>query len=173
MTPAQLKVLDAVRVRIDAGFTPTHAEIGRACGVTSQAVGYTLRQLVEMGHLSRHPRRHRAIALPDRPDLRTVSSEHLQAELARRGVTFGAIDGYHRPTMARGSVTCAADCCQQTVRRGHLFCRQHWFALPVDLQRRILSAFGAQDVEAYELAVTEARDRLDGSYFQRRDAERG
>ena len=167
MTPAQAKVLDAVRERIDAGLSPSQAEIGRACGVTRQAAASAVDRLVQLGHLRRLPRRDRAIALPDRPDLRTVSSDELSAELARRGKTFGAIGGYARSMMARGAVTCAADCCQVPVRRGHLFCRDHWFKLPQDLRERILGAFGAKDHQAYEGAVTEARDRIDGCFAQR------
>ena len=54
MTPAQAKVLDAVRERIDAGLSPSQAEIGRACGVTRQAAASAVDRLVQLGHL-RHP----------------------------------------------------------------------------------------------------------------------
>lgn len=171
MTPNQQKVLDVVRDLVDAGIDPTFEQVARSCGVTRPAATAAVDRLVDAGFLRRIPRRHRSIALADRPDLRAVSSEQMLAELARRGRTFDAIGGYRRPSNW-GGVSCAADCCQQTVRRGHLFCRDHWFALPGDLQKRILSTFGAKDAEGYEMAVTEARDRLDGSYFQRRDVER-
>jgi DNA-binding MarR family transcriptional regulator len=167
MTPTQAKVLDIVRERLDAGLSPSFGEVADACGVTRPTATEAVSRLVEAGYLRRVARRHRSIALADRPDLRAVSSEQLAAELARRGKTFGAIGGYNRPTMARGAVTCAADCCQVPVRRGHLFCRDHWFALPEQLRQRILASFGAKDVEGYEMAVTEARDRLDGSFAQR------
>lgn len=170
MTPQQLSVLDALRVRIDAGFTPSLDELGRAVGRSKTAVFKTIGELEQAGVIGRRPGKSRSLTITGRPDLRLASTEAMEAELARRGRSFRALSGSvsYAP---RGSVTCAADCCQQRVRRGHLFCRDHWFALPGDLREQILATFGAKDVPGYEQAVTEARDRLDGSYYQRRDVE--
>lgn len=38
-------------------------------------------------------------------------------------------------------VTCALGKCGAPVRRGQLFCRNHWFALPGEMRRSILITF--------------------------------
>lgn len=175
MTPAQLKALDYIRDLSSAGITPTMREIATRLDLSGPSGAKRVVDcLVDSGHLTRRPGRTRGLEIAGQPDLRVVPTEAMIAELGRRGKSLDALRGGPRTNMGRYVATCAADCCQIEVRRGHLFCRQHWFSLPDSLQKRILAAFGADDGDAYELAITEARDRIDGSYFQRRDVrERG
>ncbi|MEJ3957010.1 hypothetical protein WGW24_09390, partial [Campylobacter jejuni] len=42
-----------------------------------------------------------------------------------------------RPRRRAGDVSCAVDCCSTTVPRGHLFCRDHYWAIS-ELTRREL-----------------------------------
>jgi len=162
MTPNDVKVLDFVRVQIAvAGFAPTIREIGAHLGVKGRAPAHQIvDRLVREGHLNRLPHRERGLRLADTPDLRAAPTDALRAELARRGATLDALRDAPRGQFRRGAVTCAADCCQDEVRRGQLFCRRHWFLLPFSLRQDILAAFGAGDAGKYQLFVTEARDRI-------------
>ena len=172
MTPTAMKALDIVRDRIETiGVPPTLGEIGHACGCSRPAARQLLRSLEDSGFVRVTPAKHRGIALADRPDLRKATTASIMAELARRGKTLEGLSGRAPVNYARGAVTCAGDACFVEVQRGMLFCREHWFSLPRELRDRILATFGAKDIDGYQDAVTEARGRIDGSYFQRREAE--
>ena len=159
MTPDQVKTLDFVRDRIErAGFAPTQCEIAEAIGTSRPTAMQHVHQLAQLGLLRRQPHRHRGLDLADRPDLRAVGTDALRAELARRGKTMDALSD--RTPRSWGGRPCAADCCEDRVGRGHLFCRDHWFAIPEDLRGAILNAFGAKDERGYGDAVAEARDFL-------------
>lgn len=172
MTPSQLRVLDLVRERITGtGYAPTIREIVAVVGGGVGGVHKIVDDLVAAGHLARSVGEVRGLRLVDMPNLRVVGTAALRAELARRGVTMEAL--MPRETKAVGrwgarSVTCAADTCGNAVRPGMLMCRTHWFALPRDLQDRIKQTFARRDVDAYQAAVTTARDLIDGGSWGRR-----
>lgn len=158
MTPQQLKILDCVRDMRAAGISPTIREIARQVGLSGPSNAHTLvGRLVDSGHLTRRAGRTRSIEIAGAPDLRLADTAAMLAELGRRGKSLDALRDGGRVNMGRHAVTCAAHRCHIEVRRGHLFCREHWFALPSALRARILDAFGAKDTAAYERAVTEAR----------------
>ena len=64
----------------------------------------------------------------------------------------------------RGDVPCAHDGCSLTVERGHLYCRGHWYALPLALRERLIVANRRRDHAAYQEAFSEAQLRLDGTW---------
>jgi SOS-response transcriptional repressor LexA len=163
MTPAQLKALDFVRDRItEAGFSPTFKEIAEHCGNTPTAAFLLVERLVENGYLRRDGKKHRALALADRPDARLLSTDAIQSELARRGLTLEALESGTRRVFAKGAVTCAADTCFNEVTPGRLFCLTHWRRLPHQLQQDILTAHRRRDRERYQVFVSQARDIADG-----------
>lgn len=128
MTPRQVEVLDFIRDRITgAGFAPTYQEIGARFDTTKANAHRYVEQLERAGKVRRLPNRDRGIELSgDTVDLLTVDTELLRAELARRGVTPGALlRPAHRPR-GGGSTPCAALGCDVPVRRGHAFCWNHW-----------------------------------------------
>ena len=167
MTPLEQRALDYVREHIArAGFAPSVRETGERIGLrSSNGAHRVLSSLVAQGLLRKTGSGARNLALADQPDLQAVPTDLLRAELARRGMTLEALQRparRARPAMGRDTARCAADTCCSPVQRGHLFCRPHWFSLPDDLRGRILAAFGAGDADAYQDAVAEARDRVDG-----------
>ncbi|RIA44081.1 hypothetical protein DFR49_2318 [Hephaestia caeni] len=161
MTPAELKTLDYVRETIAGlGYAPTLAEIGAQVGISTGAAGRIVGRLADDGKVVRDYYRHRSLRLPEAPDLTTIPTVALRAELGRRGETFDGIATFERRVFGR-AVSCAADSCQIEVKRGQLFCRRHWFSLPLSLQQDIKRAFAAKDTGKYQVFVSEARDRID------------
>nr|WP_277991073.1 helix-turn-helix domain-containing protein [Sphingomonas panni] len=158
MTPTQLAVLDHVRERLtNIGHCPTVREIADHVGCGVSNAHRLIEKLVEQGALRRTADKARSLALPDRPDLRSVGSDVLHAELARRGETLEALSYGQR--LAFGRVrTCAVDGCVQMVTPGHLMCRAHWWALSPELQTAIKDAHAAQNLPTYRRLVVEARD---------------
>lgn len=160
LTAHHLAVLDWVREFIaPLGLSPSLRVIAQQFGVSRTAAHRTVQVLIAAGKLRRV---NGELRLVDRPDLRAVPTDELAAELDRRGVSLAALNPRGPAAYARGSVSCAADSCAVAVKRGHLFCREHWFQLPGGLRDRILRSFGARDVPAYQDAVAEARDLIDG-----------
>lgn len=161
MTPLELKALDYIRERVALGVPPTLDEISNHTGICSKSHAHRVVTSLELqGKLSRMPHRARGLTLGDQPDLTAAPTEQLKAELARRGVTLEALAAPTRMAFGR-AVSCAADCCQVQVKRGHLFCRGHWFSLDQSLRDGILAAYGAKDVTRYQELVTRARDIID------------
>ncbi|WP_425230243.1 LexA family protein [Sphingomonas sp.] len=162
MTPGQTRVLDYVRELIAvAELTPTYREIAARFGFSIPHAYSVVAALVASGHLELGPDKVRRIRLPGQPDLRGVPTDNLAAELARRGKTLASLEP-SAPRAYGRAVTCAADTCGNTVQRGHLMCRPHWFALPPELRTRILQANSRRDRVAFERAVTQAKDLIDG-----------
>jgi hypothetical protein len=159
MTPAELRTLDFVGDFIDrTAISPTCTEIARHLGVSPPRAWKLAQALVDQGALTKRPHGHRALGLPGAPDLRVVPTSRLQAELGRRGVTMNALAEPQLRDHSRHAVTCAVDFCPVPVRRGHLMCRRHWFAVPFDMREGIKQAFGAQDEQAYGDLVYQARE---------------
>jgi len=168
MTPVQERALAYIRDYIGrAGFSPSYTDVARHLGLVSKSnVHRIVQALCEAGHIRTRPHRARSIELVDRrEDLRAVPLDALRAELARRGLTFDALASAPKP-LAKGSATCAAECCQLVVEEGMLFCRPHWADLPRDLRDDIWKAFRRKDRERFEMLVTEARE-LVGLRYER------
>lgn len=85
MTPELLQLLDMIRERIErTGIAPTYQQMMDALGMRSKSgVFKMVARLVDAGHLVRSPRIHHGIALPG-ADPRSISTDRLRAELARR-----------------------------------------------------------------------------------------
>lgn len=163
MTPRQLEIFDFVRERIDMlGVSPTYQQIADHFGMTKSNAFAHVEELIGDGLLARTrargDKRKNSLIPVGVPDVRRVPTSRIQSELARRGLTFEALDSGVRKAFAKGAVTCAADCCDNEVRRGQLFCLKHWRAVPCDLQDAILSAHRRRDRDGYQAAVAEARD---------------
>lgn len=160
MTPQQVATLDFARDRIsETGYSPTVREVATHLRVSTSAAQSLVDALVDGGQLLRAPGRPRGLSLPG-VDLRLVGSSALRAELARRGET---LEGLGARQIAYGTArTCAADTCGSQVRPGHLFCLEHWRALPVDLRFAILGAHRRRDREQLQSLVADARDIADG-----------
>lgn len=157
MTPRQLKVLDLIREHITVrGYSPTFDEIAREVGSFKAQIHDDVEALVDNGLLNRQPRRRRGLTLPGTSDLRPVPTEALQAELARRGVTLGALDRAPRP-MGRGIAFCAADGCDEVVQRGHLMCYPHWSLLSRDTQDGLKRAHARRDIGAFSALMLQAK----------------
>lgn len=160
MTPRELQTLDYIRLRLENGVQPTFREIANSLNLSGPSYAFRLVEgLIERGHLYRAPGRHRSLTLPGMPDLKAATSDALRAELARRGELIETRER-HLPAYGRAA-SCAADTCGAAVRRGHLFCRPHWFALPHPLRDDILRAHAARDTRRYQTLVAEARDVAD------------
>ncbi|MEO7688782.1 MAG: hypothetical protein ABIS51_05805 [Sphingomonas sp.] len=164
MTPQGLETLDFVRVHIQRmGVGPRYQEIGEAFGIGPVAAFYRVEKLVEAGQLQKGPRG--SLELVGTPDLRTVDSAALRAELARRGEIVGALAVPERHVMGRRAVTCAAPCCDIEVPMGHLMCRDHWLSLPFELRQDLLRAHSQarrsgtpDDAQFYGDLVDQARE---------------
>lgn len=167
MTPRELELLDYLRDFMAQGLSPTITMIAAQMNVSRSRAQQLVDQLIAKGSLVRADGHHRGLRLADVPDLRPIATEVLAAELARRGVTMASLNP--RAPMAVGHQrTCAADTCGAAVQRGHLMCRPHWGALPTTLRERILRSNAARDRQAFERAVTEARDLIDSGQWRRR-----
>lgn len=166
MTPRQQQALDFVRERIlRAGFSPSGPEIAAHLGVPVSTSYYVVDSLVAQGLLARRPGAARGLKLPNVPDLRTVDSELLKAELARRGEATGAFARPERRAFGRGRVTCSADACDVIVPKGHAFCRRHWHNLPRETQCELIATHQAaldsghaEDARRYQDVFGRARD---------------
>lgn len=161
MTPVQARVLDAFRAHVEQfGTEPTSRHLAATLGYSSQgSIHRTLEILVDLKHLEREtPRGRRARFRLAAPDLRMVPLDALKAELARRGVTLGALDRPETRTMSSKVAHCAADGCQIDVEEGHLMCRKHWWSLPQWLQRGLFQAHNHRDVAKFSELLVKARD---------------
>jgi hypothetical protein len=162
MTEQQLRALEFIREKVASlGVSPTMAEIAGKLGISESRANDLVHALVRMGKVERQRGRSRSLSIVGAPDVRLIDSETMLAELARRGVTMGALEAPRRLAYGRRAVACAADCCQVEVRRGHLFCLDHWRMLTPELRSEILDTFRAGDTDAYQTAVTKARDFID------------
>lgn len=141
MTPMKLKAIDFIRGRlVRAGISPSGQEIADELGVGRSTAFHLIDGLVAEGLLTRRAGAARSLRLPDVPDLRTVDSELLRAELARRGEEIGAFAVPQRRAFGRRDKPCAAEGCNVAVRVGHAFCLEHWRAISADTQRDLLHA---------------------------------
>jgi hypothetical protein len=103
---------------------------------------------------------HHGLVLPDLVDLSPISTDRLRAELARRGVTFDALEE-PKLLMNEGKY-CAANNCGERVARGRLFCRP---ALVPDRSRDALDdheRLVEPSIAAFQEALEEARNQLGG-----------
>ena len=163
MTPLHHRILDNVREAIAVGgLSPTVADVAKLTGTPPSTASYAVKALIDAGLLAKEKSGH-GLRLADAPDLRGVATAELAAELGRRGVTLASLDR-HAPRAFGRAVSCAADSCSREVERGHLMCRQHWFALPPSLRSRITQSNGRGDRAAFTRAVTEARDLIDSGH---------
>jgi hypothetical protein len=163
MTPRETAALDTIRSHIQSvGIAPTLNELSASIGVSKAGAHRIVGSLEAMNKVRRRPGKVRGIELPCAVDLRTVTTDDMRAELARRGVTMDALARPRALNYGRQAVTCAADSCHVEVRRGHLMCWDHWSQLPRALQQEILNSFGRRDKVAYGDAVRRARDLIDG-----------
>jgi len=161
MTPVQLRAFDFVRDRLtEGGFSPTIKELAEELSVTESRAGDIVAALVRMGKLNKVRGSSRGLEIAGEPDLRLAGTGALQAELARRGVTMAALK--EKPVPIGAGRACAATFCRRRVAPGKLYCREHWFRLPHDLQREILGAFSRRDEQAYGEAFRRAQDLLEG-----------
>jgi hypothetical protein len=140
MTPKEIKALDYIRERITvAGYSPTLSEIGIEIGVSNAGAMKIANALVEARHIRRIPSKKRGIELLGVTDLRSTDTATMIAELQRRGVEPGAFVA-DRPRRRSGDVTCAVDCCGETVQRGHMFCREHYWSITEITRQRLFRA---------------------------------
>jgi hypothetical protein len=155
VNPRQLATLEFVREQIAVcGISPTLRAIAERVGGSVTGAQWNVDALIAAGHLTRDERRQ--LALPGRADLRGVPTDHLAAELARRGVTLASLDA--RPRGAGGPKHfCAIESCGAGVKVGHLMCLPHWLRVPHWLRQRILRSNATRDQRGFEQAVTEAR----------------
>lgn len=63
-------------------------------------------------------------------------------------------------------VPCACNRCHATVKRGHLYCRDHWFALPHGLRTALLRTHRAGHWASYQDYFRQAQDHLDAGRGQ-------
>lgn len=160
MTPQQARFLDAFRGHVETfGTEPSFRELRDALGYKSMS---TLQAMVDVlvaqGVLERTAGYARCYRLAGVPDLRTVPLDAIRAELARRGVTIGALDRRETRTMSSRQAHCAADGCDIDVPRGHLMCRTHWSLLPRQLQTDLFRAHARRDTAMFSQLLVEARD---------------
>jgi hypothetical protein len=161
MTPRQAEVFAYIRDHIEnTGRAPVLQAIADRFGFSKPRASIIVSEIVEQGALNRvHPGTH-GLRLPGQFDLSPVATELLRAELARRGVTFDALE---EPRLLRNEGRpCAANHCFERVKPGRLMCRDHWFQLPEAYRRDILRAWGARQMQAYQEALERARDFLGG-----------
>jgi hypothetical protein len=151
------KVMEAARTRLEAGIRPTFRDLGDATGMSAVGAWKHVQKLIGEGRLRVGPE---GIELPDLKDLRSIATDRLRGELARRGVTLDALEE-PKPLWNSGR-SCAANHCMERVRRGQLMCRRHWFQLPRDLRSAIMDSWSARHMQAYQEAVEAARDHLGG-----------
>ena len=163
MTPLQIKVLDDIREFVaQTGTSQTIQMLADRHGLSKGGMHRVVTALVDQGYLKRAPGKSQGLSLADQPDLRGAATDAIHAELARRGVSLAALNPRSPRAYGQRAACCAADSCGAAVRRGHIFCREHWFTLPGELRDRIMRTFGRRDVSGYQDAVAEARDVIDG-----------
>ena len=157
MTPLQLQALDYIRDHVTAlGFSPTLKEIASHLQIKPGGVPDVVRGLEQAGRIRRNGGKNRNIKVVGLTDLRGVGTDALRAELARRGFTLDSL--VEQPL--RNGAPCAFDPCGETVGCGKLFCRAHWFAIPLDIRNDIFRAHRSGDVEAYGEAIEQARQAI-------------
>lgn len=151
-----------MRDRFEAhGPMPASRELGRRFGISNVAAWKHVKALVEEGRLLDAGKGQVTFPDADPPiDLRAVRTSTLRAELARRGVTFEALQAPRLP-LGEGRA-CAANQCHNRVQRGHLMCREHWWKLEPRMRTAILRAYNSRDSQGYSDAVETARDFLGG-----------
>jgi hypothetical protein len=83
----------------------------------------------------------------------------------------GAFDA-DRPRRRAGDVTCAVDCCGTPVQRGHMFCRDHYWAISEETRRllhrthkRFRSSRRREDERAFHAAYQAASAEATGPLF--------
>lgn len=161
MTPRQAQVFDFIRDRIErVGVSPKLEEIAEAFGFSRPRACVIVNALVEQRRLTRKHRGAQGLCLPGHINLSGATTDQLRGELARRGVTFQALNT--APLRYDQGQPCAANRCANRVRRGHLMCREHWFRLPANYRSAIMNAWSARQPQAYGEAVEAARDLLGG-----------
>lgn len=163
MTPRQIRAYDFIREELAThGIAPTYNELARYLGLASKGGAHRIvDRLVEEGKLLRGGRGGaRKLSLPYAADLTTVPTYLLQAELQRRGVVLGALNIRSIPLLGQIGATCAAGECAVGVKPGMMYCRQHWFVLPRDLQDALKMAHGRGDLEAFSAAKIQADDLI-------------
>jgi len=162
MTPDLAEaVYDYARDMItECGSPPTRSEIADRFSIRPALARAIVERLIREGRLLRTDDRERNLALPiaSDVDLTRLPTGALQRELDRRGRPW------HRPTRLYADRTrpCAADGCEERVRRGQLFCRDHWFALPEGLRRELIITFRDGQHAAYQDAWRRAVLHLEG-----------
>lgn len=168
MTPDQRQLLDVARELIAvAEVSPTVPQMARYVDRPVRSARRDVEALIAGGHLRRGEGRPFGLRLPPLPDLSHVPDGALAGELARRGKTLASLEP-RAPSAVGYQRTCAADSCGVAVRRGHLMCREHWFALSPELRTRILRTNAARDRGGFERAVTQARDLIDSGKWRAR-----
>lgn len=161
MTAQQLKAYDFIREEIAAcGVAPSYQDLAGYLGLRSKSgVVRIVDRLVADGKLVRAPNvGARKLRLPNTPDLTTVSTEALQSELMRRGAALGAMSVRSVPMLGRVGAHCAADHCAVGLKPGMMYCRQHWFVLPTNIQEALKQAHGRGDGQAFSAAKIQADD---------------
>ncbi|MCW3836006.1 LexA family protein [Sphingomonas canadensis] len=146
MTPQQLNALDFIREHLArAGFGPSYQQVADHLGLASKSnVHRMIDGLEAQGLIRRQRNKNRSLTLPGTPDLRTVPSALLTAELARRGIVPGALSRPEHVAIAGAhEVSCAVDGCGIAVRPGHAFCLDHWRAICATTQNELLDAHAA------------------------------
>lgn len=174
MTPLQLKAFDFIRDTIGStGVAPTYDEIAAHMGTTKGRAHPLVTSLVEQGLLARALNRSRGLQLVNVPDARSLDTQVLRAELARRGFSLDSlVEPREKPRpgpLAQGTASCAGTFCRDKVEVGRLFCRPHWYTVPVDIREGLLTLHraavaGNAEAEGDFLALfNEARDIVDAS----------
>jgi hypothetical protein len=161
MTAHQLKGYDFVREHIAAcGVSPSYQEIADHLGLRSKSgIVRLVDRLVADGKLVKAQHAgSRKLRLPGTADLTTVSTEALQSELMRRGAALGALSVKSVPLLGRVGASCAAGQCAVGLKPGMMYCRQHWFVLPIDVQEALKQAHGRSDLAAFSAAKVKADD---------------
>ena len=153
------QVVDLLRERIETtGSGPRYSDVGAAIGISAVAAWKHAQRAVAEGLFVKLP--NGQLRLPGAIDLAGVPSGRLRGELARRGVTFDALE--EPKLLPNEGRPCAAIFCEERVERGKLFCRHHWFQLPQRMRSAILNAWSARQMQAYGDALEAARDYLGG-----------
>lgn len=172
LSAREASVLRYVRETADAEINLSVRDVADHEGIGISKAHKVLSSLIAAGFLSHEPRKPRSIRPAGHVDLRAVPAQRLRAELARRGETLDAMRAGPIATGRRarqdGGI-CAADTCGAVVPFGHLMCRQHWFALPANLQAGLKRAHAEarrtrskSDIARYQEVLTAARDLVDG-----------
>lgn len=158
-TSNQERAFEFVRDHLEgAGIAPTIAEVAEHLGVEPSTARSIVAALTRQNRVVKTSARARNLAIAGEFDLTSIGTEAMRAELARRGVSFDALD---TPRLFGGR-SCAARGCISSVRPGMLMCRPHWLALPKHRRDTIMAAWPARHVQAYRDAVAAAIDFLDG-----------